>query len=79
MSARRTVRIKTEYREEDLMSVLRRLMSNSYTGPITLHCTQGIVRSVVTETELSVSTYLENSEHASSKSEKLLDAVVVSD
>lgn len=51
MSMRRTVRIKTEYRDQDLMAVVRRLMSEAYTGPITLHCTQGIVRAVVTEIE----------------------------
>jgi hypothetical protein len=79
MSARRTVRIKTEYRDEDLMTVVRHLMSERYTGPIVLHCSQGIVRSLVTETEQTDGAGKENGRNGISDFQKLLDASHLTD
>jgi hypothetical protein len=47
MSERRTVWVETEHHDTDLMSVVRRLMCDGFTGQIVLNCNTGRVMSVV--------------------------------
>lgn len=47
MSARTTIWTETEFQDQDLMAVVRRLMCDGFTGQMVLNCSKGRVMSVV--------------------------------
>jgi hypothetical protein len=73
MSTRRTVYVEDEFRDQDLLVTVHKILTHGHTGQIILNCSQGRVTSVV-KREKTV-----ERENANGQSQNSLDSIAVTD